>query len=63
LYVSYRSTEPGLVLKGSLYFNGGPGDEQDEVLRRARPYITDALRVLKASQTLTFATEATPQRV
>jgi len=51
------------VLKGSLYFNGGPGDEQDEVLRRARPYITDALRVLKASQTLTFATEATPQRV
>lgn len=63
LYVSYEAIE-GPVVRGTLYFHHRrPADVDGEVLRGARPFITDALRVLSTGKALTFATQDNPQLV
>lgn len=53
LYVSYYSTTPGPVVRGTLYYALSGSEESDEaqqqqLLARAKPAMADALRTLKA---------------
>lgn len=57
LYVSYYSTTPGPVSRGTLHYALSGSDESDEaqqkeLLARAKPAIADALRTLKAGKPL-----------
>jgi hypothetical protein len=51
LYVSYYSTEPGPVTKGTLRFQARLADtEPEQLLRSARHAITSDLLILKAGR-------------
>lgn len=55
LYVSYHSTSPGPVCRGTLHYALNGSDESDEaqqqeLLARAKRAMADALRALKAGQ-------------
>lgn len=67
LYVSYYSTTPGPISRGTLHYALGGSDESDEfqqrkLLARAKPAMASALRILKAGQPFESRSDA-PQFV